>query len=1658
MKKGILLQKFIAIILVFCLTSINFILVGTDAVYALSNGATTIKDSNIIFDAYFKEGENKQYSKTGTIEAGEKLYIDIEAKSGLLENATIKIDNANFKLISGQVKNQYVNFINEDTNEIKLNKITYGNKIQIELPIRFEKSDNISTDYFSMENSITLSGTYKDASEKNISGTINTSLTWTNEVKTSYETTIEKYIAEESKTLVEQKIISNVEGNVLPKTKETIKIEVPKLEETFTTPSTDPNVGPAIGTKQSPPSKIYVLVNGTKIKDDEITKAYDLEKGTLEFTKEFTNGNQISWGNGTDEYTIIYIYEERANDNQEVNVAPEIKTEIYGHENQLSGNPKAAIVSGNENKGTIVDIKGITDTSDLYKGYMYSDSDETIYNENYNVKISDKADINNVNIEFVEDNFKTQEGNALSTNERTAYKKVRVNRENMKNILGQEGTITIEDAEGKTEIIDGNAQTNEQGNIEKELDSSKIKITTSKPQQEGTLNIIATKAIKGNAGYNREQLKTINSIETKMQVTTDRNEEVSESLVSTELKETTTEATLEMNNENRGNLLSAVDRNNVEFIATLKTGTIDADLFKEPTIRIILPQEVENLSINSVSALYAGNQLEVEKYNEGRNVDGRKTIEVKLKGEQIKYDNKLLDGIKLNVNTTINLNELSTSNNSKIEMIYTNENGSEKEYSSVIDVKIQSREGVILRNTLTIGEETKKTFNEEVLSQLLEVDNKQKTAKVNATIVNNYDQAIGDVSIIGKLPKEGMEDNAFGTALKNTFSANINGKININGKDAEILYSEDENAKVDSDSWKQDSENAKVYKIVVKDNKLEVGERLEVSYDIIIPEDISFNESVYQKLELSYTYQGQALTKTAASQLYTKVKTADQVNEDSEGIKEDIDGLETKVVAVSGGKELKDGDEVVEGQVIKYILTFKNNTGNDITGLKVEANHENANVFDEETHEEPDSFETEQMKKFTYILEQENKSNKNTEIDSLEDGETKTISYQIRVRENVKDVKGNIKISAKDLPEKEIKINNNVKEGKLKLTLYNHVTIDNSISKGEPLANRLTVKNISDKKLENIRVSFDIPEGMSLKEIEESDEYKVIESNDKYVEVELEQLESNESKDITIELVSNEEIKSKLINLQFYAKSDEEVYFSNEVNTAIANNEKTKIEVSQIGDIENEELKNGDKLTYIATIRNSGEEKVEGLILTDDVPEVATITSAYVERGDKKENIEDIEGNIVTKLVNDVEPEEEIKLYVETQIDTEKATEKNIVNKVEIQSDDEEIESNEVKYSLSDYVEEPEDEDDNQEGEEIEDITGDDENNEENSTITTTNSISGLAWVDENKNGIREDSEKLLSDIEVSIANVETGKYVTDEEGNKLVAKTDENGRYTFSNISSGKYMVVFKYDNITYRNTEYRASGATEETNSDVITSKVSINDDKTKYAVTDTLELTEESLDNIDAGFIENEIFDLSLNKYINKVTVQNSAGTKVKEYDKEQLAKVEIYAKQIAGSTVLMEFAIQVTNEGELPGYANEIVDYIPNDLQFSSEINKDWYASTDGNLHTNALSKELINPGETKTITLTLVKAMTDSNTGRTANTAEIAKSSNDLSIPDKDSTPGNNSQGEDDISTAEVIISIRTGLAMTIGIITIIIALAIGGIMIYTIKRKEANHE
>ena len=304
--------------------------------------------------------------------------------------------------------------------------------------------------------------------------------------------------------------------------------------------------------------------------------------------------------------------------------------------------------------------------------------------------------------------------------------------------------------------------------------------------------------------------------------------------------------------------------------------------------------------------------------------------------------------------------------------------------------------------------------------------------------------------------------------------------------------------------------------------------------------------------------------------------------------------------------------------------------------------------------------------------------------------------------------------------------------------------------------------------------------------------------------------------------------------------------------------------------------------------------------------------------------------------------------------------------------------------------------------------------NNSSSNITNNNNnqnlfpvkLSGTAWIDENENGVRDSNEKKLSNIKVIAFEAQTGNIATTISGNEASTTTNENGEYIFTDLKPGKYIVVFSYDSVEYTLTKYQDANNNLLITSDAIEKDINLNGKRLLAGVTDIIDLTK-STSNIDIGLVERSKFDLKLDKTVTKVTVQNGEGTKVHEYDNTSLALVPIKGKELNNTNIVVEYTINITNEGNVPGYAKNIIDYKPKEFTFNSNINPKWYAGSDGYLYSSALSDTIIQPGETKQLTLLLTKKLTENSTGIVNNNAEIKESYNQKGIKDRDSTEGNN---------------------------------------------------
>lgn len=463
---------------------------------------------------------------------------------------------------------------------------------------------------------------------------------------------------------------------------------------------------------------------------------------------------------------------------------------------------------------------------------------------------------------------------------------------------------------------------------------------------------------------------------------------------------------------------------------------------------------------------------------------------------------------------------------------------------------------------------------------------------------------------------------------------------------------------------------------------------------------------------------------------------------------------------------------------------------------------------------------------------------------------------------------------------------------------------------------------------------------------------------------------------------------------------------SQSVSTEIVQVKTEKVDINLSTNFEDgQEVKNGNRVKYNITLKNSG-----------TYTTARTVKVQYANEFDLIELDVKVNGNEVSEdnflysskglvsLIVDIPEKSTVEVEISAPISIESEMKsKQITNTVEVEN---------FKKSFTYYL-----------------GSYDDNGNLIPEVIEKKYKISGTAWLDSSKEGRMDENENKLSSIPVK---------AIDKNGNVVSnTVTSQDGTYMLENLPVGEYTVIFEYDTSKYSLTTYEGAGIEESVNSNVVKGTY---EGKT-VATTDTIEITDKNIANINIGLMEGSNFDLSLNKKVKQISMANTKKTQTKKYD-TQLAKIDLDYKYINNTKVAIEYEITVTNEGDIPGSATKIVDYLPEGFDFSTELNKDWYTSTNKNIETKSLANTIINPGESKTVTLVLTKNMNENGNGIYSNTAEIAEDYNEYGQADTDSTPGNNKEGEDDQSSANVILGLRTGgpvtyITLTISIMAII---------------------
>lgn len=1601
--KNKILKLITVLVLLTTLTMINFIYVGVGLIsFAVSSMETN--HQNVEFDAKLKDNSI--------------LELQINVKKEGYFNGEITLENSGFELKS--VKNQYVNKI--EGNTIKLNQLNAEDNIKIEIEVEPIRKEIMDVGLLNEETKVILTGKYKDRTEKDIT------IKAEREVKIEYATDItEKDVSNDLK------VITNKIIEISGKEKRVVQIElnmglnannypIKEMKAELTVPKID---------GKSP----EVVKNITFNTMTHYDYHYNGEKIELTFENNPNEQNKILWRKeGTEKAVFTLIYDKEANaEGSAVELKENVK--LYNDKN-IDVTNKAEIT--NIVTDGLVQITTKPEETTIYKGKLNSGIDREY-------KTTTTLQVNLANVEgpvTLSENSSLQSGVS-----NIVYSKTSISKEQFDEILGQTGTITVKDENGKViGTLTSSSSMDEKQNLNidyKGNEPKAITIETSEPIKEGNLELIHTKIIKE---HSEDIVKSATEITENVECAYKTIKNNSNSKI--ELKEAKTEMTLEVNKST----LSTVIANNVEMRVVLNTSSEEYDLYKNPTITLKLPEEVENIKINSVELLY-----ETELKHEAR-VEGKNII-IDLKGEQTSYKDAGIEGAILIINADLVVDRKVPTVSTEIAMEYANKGVTGKD-SKAMKI-IAPKDITAIQNIKELAIET--LGQDEEIKVKLEKGQPAKVLETEIEIINSNENTIKDVSILGTFPTKGSINN---------IDAKVVEGISLQ-KNSKIYYSENEDATSnleDSESnWKTEITDAgKVKKYLIKIDEMQAKESIVAKYKVEIPEMLENNKIAKQGYTLEAT---NTLTNSKIEAKATTITMQTGIGA----------MLSAKLSQNVGVSNLEENSVVKSGEIIKYKVEVSNEGSEELTNVKVEGNVPEGTklVVPEEYYEyigEP------------YYKELDNKIYE-TIIGKIKPGEVVIVEYEVKVNNDLQ-AGTQIQNVSKVTYGETTKTTNETKlvseNANLKVTVKRITDRNVELYESGDIQYFAIIENISNQAQKDVKVKTNMPSGLSVSrltlltgvgrqeapngnvvtelgnnietlpasenEIQEIENSEISTQNLEYKEeIDIGTLEAGQTKVLNYDLAINQLDNANKINFSVEALQGNNTYRSNVVTDTVKS---VDIGISMTSNVETRYVKEGDKIVYTIEVSNNTSEKIEGIVVKDKIPESLSVEKVSFDGQEVKEleNQNNIEltcsvaakahATIVIETIINYLPEREeaevitnvatAEMWGETLATTEKIT--HI------------IEEKKIGGNGSTNTEDPNGENGNGQGN-----SDNNASTQPGDIATGSRMISGMVWLDEDKNGKKDVNEKLLNDVKVRLLNTKTSNLVKDRNGNTLEARTNDDGVYVFSNLQEGEYIAIFDYDTTRYTVTTYKASGVENSKNSKAIIKEVQIGAEKQNIASTDIITINDENIDNINLGLKIMDRFELKLEKFVSKIVLQNAKGTTIAEYDNETLAKKEISRRQVEGTTALIEYTIKVTNVGEVDGYVRKIADYAPSDLKFSSELNNDWY-QTGGALYNSSLANDKLTAGDSREVKLTLTKAMNKENTGLINNTAEIVESYNDFGIADSSSTPGNRADSELDFGSADVLLTVGTGGMVYAGIVIVVIAVLAGaGYVIY--KKK-----
>lgn len=1614
-----LTTKVLSAILAFILSFANvaLLLPYVNTTYAAENlekQDTVVNKAEIEFDAYFQEDGAKKHSKALNIEEKEnELYLGLKVGAGYLTNAKIKIEDANFKLKAPTNKTSIIQSINSDTNEILLNQISTDESVVLNVPIEIKADSNFVASNLSKVANVKLEGIYTNnkGKEVKIEKAIEIETTIDGTAESILEGEVTKYVAFDQngerglilQTLIKSKLIENK----LPVKQTKIEIEVPEINNIE--PKTIALSSKTLMATKGQTGKVFVKDEDYKIENRKIVLTIKNEEDTLAWEK-----------NASDEIILTCIYEEEAiREQNKINLNAKSQITYYAKEQKTAEKSLNKEIVLQEQIGDIITVDTETSENVLYKGYMQTaNSKNTPYTSKVSMNIGYKEIVDKI---MLQDETKYVDNNGNEYPASIIYTYTKIEKDNLLEILGEDGYINIYSKDKK--LISTINKENLEYKYEEEV--SGLIFETSKPISEGILKLENGREIKP-LEYSKAQEEAFTMLKETAVANVIKSDTIvirSIEIANIELKAPETKAKLEIVNPN---ISTVVENKNIELRATLNTTEADSALYKNPEIEIVMPTYITDLKISSARLAYE-NELKKADAKIYRNGNGNIVMKLAFVGEQTKYNEEAIaEGATISIKADMKSNPLTPTRETDVVLNVKNEKTKET-ITETATMNFLAPAGIVTVNQMTgyneAGEKATSISGKKELGEIA-VNSVARTAKVNMTIINNYDYGCENIKILGRTPFKGNKGVKSGQDLGSTFTAKMQSQITASGIDGSkvtVYYSTNENASKDLSNtvngWTTNPSNleeVKSYMIVLNAHTINTGDMIGFSYDVEIPANLEYNQETYGTFAVYYT---------RASEEGIAV-----VNEYEESLEGAVVGLTTGEgpnLEVGLEADIENNAGIIERDNITYKVNVKNNA---------ELTARNVNV------------KVELPKNAFYVNEGKvDTINKtiNMKIAEIPAGETKNVSFVLKagaynsdsifnkgepIDTNVEMVDSNsIKIKAVATVEGYVsEFASNERTNKIVSALTNpRITmnfVDYLGNKGTPGVEMLISAGISKnttEDLHNVVVKCKIPEGLKLTKLDDEANNYEYDSKTNTLIWNVGTLGDHEALSFWAELQEIPGAKYPVDIPVVYTATCDETSAEQKSEPYSIQLFKEVYSISQTSNISGEYISKGETVIYSITVTN--ETNAESDITVKDIlPNGLKFEKCFYTQNGQTVTRTKASSSTIIEPVR-LKGGETLTINIQAKA-KEYPQNTQITNKVFVVTNKyEEIAGNELTHTIL--------------GVKAEKPNPDDPSNPDDPTVDTQKyTISGTAWIDTNKNGTKEDGEKLLSGIKVYLLNSKNNNIVK-------TVETNTNGLYTFQDVPKGSYIIVFEYDTNKYEIAP----------NTDIFAMQLKLNGKQGTYGATNVINL-ENNTHNINLGLVESNKFDLKLEKVIDLVQVSNQKGTKTYNFKSTDLAKIEIPEKQMKGSVVAVTYTMKVTNEGTVAGYANKIIDYKAKDLNFSSTLNPEWYQDVSGNLYNSTLSSRLIKPGETVEVSLILTKTMTTENTGLSSNSAEIAEASNDQGIQDIDSTPGNKNTSEDDYSTADLIVIVQTGGILFYGGIVLAV-LGIFALGAYIINKK-----